>query len=274
MATDNDNVIDIDGSKETERRSEPKKEEGKEGKEGEKGKKGKQKTALYVVGFVFAAILGYLAYRYYENNIAGGGAGSSTAPADDSGSGAGAGGGAPVTPTPPTQPLEILTGGQGPITINVLGNGSPAKSIAHKVAGHAAGPKITTPTTFVKAAQKIITLAPKTATTPAIKTQAAVATHTNLDITKAIGDEYKDAEATANAHGHTANPIVHTVSLSGKGPAEEAAAARQVAAAAPKPAPGLSKFAKPAPKAAPAPAKAAPKAAPKPAPKGIAKRPA
>ena len=89
MATDNDNVIDIDGSKETERRSEPKKEEGKEG---EKGKKGKQKTALYVVGFVFAAILGYLAYRYYENNIAGGGAGSSTAPADDSGSGAGAGG--------------------------------------------------------------------------------------------------------------------------------------------------------------------------------------
>ena len=56
MATDNDNVIDIDGSKETERRSEPKKEEGKEGEKG--GKKGKQKTALYVVGFVFAAILG------------------------------------------------------------------------------------------------------------------------------------------------------------------------------------------------------------------------
>ena len=70
MATDNDNVIDIDGSKETGRRSEPKKEEGKEGEKG--GKKGKQKTALYVVGFVFAAILGYLAYRYYENNIAGG----------------------------------------------------------------------------------------------------------------------------------------------------------------------------------------------------------
>jgi len=272
MATDNDNVIDIDGSKETERRSEPKKEEGKEGKEG--SKKGKQKTALYVVGFVFAAILGYLAYRYYENNIAGGtGSAAGAAPADSGGSGAGSGGGPPVTPTPFT-PLEVVTGGQGPITINVLSNGSPAKSIAHKVAGHAAGPKITTPTTFVKAAQKIITLAPKTATTPAIKTQAAVATHTNLDITKAIGDEYKDAEATANAHGHTANPIVHTVSLSGKGPAEEAAAARQVAAAAPKPAPGLSKFAKPAPKAAPAPAKAAPKAAPKPAPKGIAKRPA
>ena len=253
MATDNDNVIDIDGSKETGRRSEPKKEEGKEG---EKGKKGKQKTALYVVGFVFAAILGYLAYRYYENNIAGGTGSAAGAAPDDSGSGAGAGGGAPVTPTPPT-PLEIVTGGQGPITINVLGNGSPVKSAVHKVAGHAAGPKITTPTTFVKAAQKIITLAPKTATTPAIKVQKAVATPGNLDITKAIGDEYKDAEATANAHGHTANPIVHTVSPKVVTPANldvtKAIGATNVKNVAPK---------------------TAPKAAPKPAPKGIAKRPA
>lgn len=287
MATDNDNVIDIDGSKETERRSEPKKEEGKEGKEGEKGK---QKTALYVVGFVFAAILGYLAYRYYENNIAGGtGSAAGAAPAD-SGSGAGAGGGAPVTPTPPTQPLEILTGGQGPITINVLGNGSPAKSIAHKVAGHAAGPKtkVLSIPAAITAKAKAINAHPNTAgaqsekvnlKTPPALTGSGLPSQVHLvanagSAAEAAAAKAIGAEEEANAHGHTANPIVHTVSLSGKGPAEEAAAARQVAAAAPKPAPGLSKFAKSAPKAAPAPAKAAPKAAPKPAPKGIAKRPA
>lgn len=273
MATDNDNVIDIDGSGKgsTEHKTESKKEgEGAEGKGGKKGKQ--QKTALYVVGFIFVVIAGYLAYKYYENNIAGQSAAAAPAAADDSGGASGSGSGAPVTPTPVATPVD--SGGQAPIINIILPNGAPAavakvKTAEHKVTGHASGPKITTPKTFVKAAQKIVKLA------SGAKVQKAVATPANLDVAKAIGAEAKNtqtanAEAEANAHGHTANPIVHAVAIPANldvtkalGTEEKDVTAAVTANKTVTPA-GLSKapaFSKPAPKAAPKPA---PKAAPAP----------
>lgn len=246
MATDNDNVIDIDGENKTERKSESKEgEKGKEGAEG--GKKAKQKkTAIAVALGVFALIGLYLAYTYYKNNIAGS-TGATAAPDDsDDGGGSAGGGGAPVVPP------VVLPGSsaQLPVAVTTLAGAAPTevakvKAKAHKVTGHAAGPKITTPKTFVKTAQKLITLSPKTKTTPAVKVQKAVATPTNLDITKAIGSQEKDAQATAeeeaNAHGHTANPIVHLVATPANLDVTKAKAAENVKAApkvaAPKPAP-------------------------------------
>jgi hypothetical protein len=268
MATDNDNVIDIDGSKgSTEHKPEHKEgKEGDKGKEGDGGKKGKQKkVALMVALGVFGLIAAYLAYTYYKNNIAGSSAAATPDAGDDSGSGAGSGGGAPAVPTPLAAPTD--TGGQAPIINIILPNGAPAavakvKTAEHKVTGHASGPKITTPKTFVKAAQKVVKLA------SGVKVQKAVATPANLDVTKAIGAEEKDTktandEAEANAHGHTANPIVHAVAVPANldvtkalGTEEKTVAAKATPKAAPSlsKAPALSKPAAPAPKAAPKPA--------------------
>jgi hypothetical protein len=248
MATDNDNVIDIDGENGTKTKREEPRKEGDKGKEGEGGKKGKnKKAATYAVLGLAFVIVAYFGYQYYKNNIAGGG---STAPATDAGSGddgggASGGGGAPTTPTP--TPEE--TGGLAPIVNIILPNGAPSavakvKSGAHKVTGHAAGPKITTPKSFIATAKKLVTL-------PAsgVKVEKAVVTPANADVTKAIGAANNDAHAMSvaeenAAHGHSPNPIVHTVSKTTTPTnldVTKGIAAQNVRAAAPAP--------KPAPKA-------------------------
>jgi hypothetical protein len=116
MAENTTIVDDIIGSKNesSKESSRETKTDRKDNAKGDTAKKQKRNKVLaYVAIGVFVIIIGYLGYKYYEDNIAGNASTSGeTSPDETSGAGDGGGGttGTPTT-TPTTPPIQIEGGG-------------------------------------------------------------------------------------------------------------------------------------------------------------------